>query len=305
MKIRRREFLGNAVTGAAGALTPGELLKAAPAGTASSVPTGMVPLGKQSKLTVSRLGIGTGMRAWMRESNHTRLGREKFEATLRYGYDQGLRLFDMADLYGAHEYVARVLAGKPRESYTLVSKIWFHPRGLPEKERPDADVVVKRFLKELKTDYIDLVQIHCMSKRDWPRQMRKQMDLMEGLKEKGLIRAHGVSCHSIAALEAAAEEPWVDVVHARINPYATKMDGPPEKVVPALRKIHNAGKGIIGMKLIGEGTFGNNPEKRARSVRFVVGLGFVNTMIVGFERPKEIDEFVTRVRKALARQATA
>jgi aryl-alcohol dehydrogenase-like predicted oxidoreductase len=307
MKIRRRAFLESAVAGAAGGFVVGNVARAAmdnPDPTAI-VPTALVPLGKHLK--VHRIGFGTGMKGWKQASNQTRLGKEHFEKLLHHAYDRGIRLLDMADLYGTHAYVARAFRGKPRESYTLVTKLWWRKDGLPHDERPDADVVVKRFLKELRTDYIDLVQLHCTASPNWPKENRAQMDRLEALKQKGLIRAHGCSCHSVGALEAAAAEPWVDVVHTRINPFGLKMDAKPEKVVPALRKIHAAGKGIVGMKIIGEGTLGdgilgNMEQKRAESVRFVVGLGCVDAMIVGFEQIAEMDEFITHVRRALTAQ---
>ena len=316
MKIRRRAFLESAVAGAAGGFVVGNVARAAvgnpdpTAAVGNSVPTALVPLGKHLK--VHRIGFGTGMKGWKQESNQTRLGKEHFEKLLHHAYDRGIRLFDMADLYGTHAYVARAFRGKPRESYTLVTKLWWRKDGLPHDERPDADVIVKRFLKELRTDYIDLVQLHCMASPNWPQENREQMDRLEALKQKGFIRAHGCSCHSVGALEAAAAEPWVDVVHARINPFGLKMDAKPEKVVPALKKLHAAGKGIVGMKIIGEGTLGDGilgdgilgdmERKRADSVRFVVGLDCVDAMIVGFEQTAEMDEFIAHVRRALTAQ---
>jgi len=293
MKMRRREFLGIAVAGTAGALAGGRLAVAA---SADINPIAIVPLGRTLK--ACRISCGTGMRGSMRQTNQTRLGKDKFEALLNYAYDHGIRHFDMADMYGTHPYVGRVLKGKPREEVVLVTKIWSRQGGIPEKERPLADVLVKRFLKELQTDYIDVLQLHCMSEPDWNVRERPQMDAMEKLKEQGLIRAHGVSIHSLPALEAAADEPWVDVVHARVNPFGFRTDGPMEEVVPILRKIHAAGKGIIGMKLIGEGTF--DLEQRKETLKFVTDLDCVDCMTVGFEKPEEIDDFLTRVRQRLA-----
>ena len=123
------------------------------------------------------------------------------------------------------------------------------------------------------------------------------MDILSKLKAQGKIRALGVSCHSIAALEAAATEPWVESVHTRINPYGMSMDGPPEQVVPVLKKIHAAGKGVIGMKIIGEGRLRNDDARRDESVKFALGLGCVDVLNVGFEKVTEIDDFATRVRK--------
>jgi aryl-alcohol dehydrogenase-like predicted oxidoreductase len=228
------------------------------------------------------------------------MGREKFESLLRASYDRGVRLFDVADLYGTHPYLARALSKMPRKDYVISTKIWWRRGGIPEKERPDADVVVKRFLKELKTDYIDVVLLHCVTSRDWPDELGKQMEILDKLKEKGVVRAHGVSCHSLDALKAAAREPWVDSVHARINAYGAKMDGPPEEVAPVLKQMHKAGKGVVGMKLIGEGLFRDSDEKRDESVRYVLGLGCVDTMVVGFEKLNEVDDFAARVRKVRA-----
>ena len=292
-KLPRREFLEGAVAGAAGICLASGMVSAAPA---AVDPAALVPLGRHLK--VCRLGFGTGMGGGNRQSNQTRLGREKFENLLRYAYDQNVRLFDMADLYGTHAYVGRVVKEKPRDSYWLSSKLWFRPKGLPEPERPDADVCTKRFLKELQTDYLDLLQIHCMTSATWPQEMRRQMDIMADLKRKGLIRAHGVSVHSIEALKAAAEEPWVDVIHVRLNPFKHRTDGPMEQVIPILKKAAAAGKGLIAMKLIGEGQF--NPEQREESFRFVMGLGCVDVLVVGIEKAQHVDEMKNRVQRILA-----
>ncbi len=291
--IQRREFLKTAAVTASAVGLAGRSW-AAPVDTD---PTGMVPLGQALK--VSRLGFGTGMRGWNQESNQTRMGPDKFTELTLYAYDQGVRFYDMADIYGSHSFFAKALAGKPRDSYAYCSKIWWRPGGIPYENRPDADVVVERFLKECKTDYLDLVQLHCCTEEDWPTKLAKQMDILERLKEKGIVRAHGVSCHSLDALRAAAETPWVDVVHARINPFGVKMDGPPEEVVPVLKKIHAAGKGVIGMKIIGEGEFAGDPEKRRESAEFAVGLGCVDVLIVGFEEKSHVDELKKNVALAL------
>lgn len=295
MKMNRRQFLSRSLAGAGGLLfVPGF---AAESQGKTFDPYELVPLGKTG-IKTSRVGFGTGMRGGQRNSNQTRLGKEKFESLLKAAYDRGVRLFDCADLYGTHRYVASAFAKMPRKDYVISTKIWWNRGGIPERERPDADVVVARFLKELNTDYIDLVLLHCVTSAKWPEELSKQMEILEKLKKKGVVRAHGVSCHSLDALKAAAEEPWVDSVHARINAYGAKMDGPPEEVVPVLKKLHDAGKGVVGMKLIGEGTFRDSDEQRDTSARFVLNLGCVDTMIVGFEKVSEVDDFAARVRKA-------
>ena len=300
MEMKRREFLARSISGVGGLLMGAELAAAAEQKGKIFNPYERVPLG-ETKIKVSRVGFGTGMRGGRRQSNQTRMGREKFEALLEASYERGVRLFDMADLYGTHPYVARALKRMPRRDYVLASKIWWRHGGLPEEERPDADVVVERFLKELRTDYIDLILLHCVSSARWPEELSGQMDILAKLKKKGSIRAHGVSCHSLEALQACVKESWVDSVHARINPYAVKMDVKKTEEIPkvevTLKALHKQGKGVVGMKLIGEGSFRDSDEKRDESVRYVLGLGCVDTMVVGFEKVQEIDDFAARVRK--------
>ena len=219
---------------------------------------------------------------------------------LKHAYEQGFRYFDCADTYGTHGLVAEAMKGVDREKYTIATKIWYRGGGIPEPERPDANIVVDRFRKELNTDYIDLVQIHCMVDANWTEKMKRQMDILEDLKAKGVIRAHGVSVHSLDAMKDALHSPWVDVIHVRINPYGIAMDKPdPAEVVDVIHQLHKSGKGIIGMKLVGNGKLRNDSEKIDNSLRFVLGLGSVNMMIIGFEEQQQIDNYITRVKTAL------
>ena len=314
--MKRRDFLKTGAVVGAGSLaisatlqshadqTPAELKKQRkPKMPFSTDPCAVVPL--TDKVSCTRIGFGTGMRGSNRTSDITRMDEAKAIGLLQYAYDKGLRLFDMADLYGSHPLVAKALEGKPRDSYTLISKIWVHGGGIPEpvEERPSADVTVKRFLKECKVDYIDVMQLHCMMDGKWADQFEKQMEAMERLKEEGLIRAHGVSCHANTALEVASKSLWADTVHVRINHDGARMDGAVDGVVKVTRACHESGVGVIGMKILGEGTFANDPEKRKKSVDFVLNFGCVDAFVVAFDEKEHIDELVTNVQESLENMA--
>jgi aryl-alcohol dehydrogenase-like predicted oxidoreductase len=296
MRLGRRDLLRGTAAGA-GMLVMGGCSTAPQAPSGAFDPYEKVLLGK-TKIQVSRVGFGTGMRGGNRQSNQTRMGKERLETLLREAYDRGVRYFDLADMYGSHPFVAGALAKVPRDSYVLLTKMWVMRGGLPEPERPDADVVVERFRKELKTDYVDVVLIHCMTDPQWPEKQKRQMDNLAALKAKGLIRAHGVSIHSLPALEACVDEPWVDSVNARINAYGVSMDDKDAgKVAAVLRRMREKGKGVVGMKLVGEGRFRDDPEKKDGSVRFVLERNLADTMAVGFESIAEVDDFAGRVKK--------
>ena len=300
MKIKRREFIKKSAIGAGGIMLGARLASAQEPVSKPDVkyhdPYAPVKLGN-TDLRFTRVTMGTGSHGGERSSNQTRKGKDVFQKLLRDAYDRGIRTYDLADLYGSHTYLASAFEGLPRDSYSLITKIWWNQGGIPEEERPDADVVVARFLKELKTDHVDLLLLHCVTAPDWPDQLRKQMDILSKQKEQGKIRALGVSCHSLEALEAAVTEPWVESVHTRINPYGMSMDGSPEEVVPVLKKLHAAGKGVIGMKIIGEGRLRNDDARRDASVKYALDLGCVHILNVGFESVNEIDDFAARVRK--------
>ncbi|MGA2092952.1 MAG: aldo/keto reductase [Sedimentisphaerales bacterium] len=302
--MKRREFLINSIAGASGLLLGSALSctevkpgsKNAVAKAATFDPWEIVQLGR-TPVKVTRVGFGTGFMGGHNSSNQVRLGKETFEKLLRQTYDRGCRLFDCADAYGSHPYIIPALKGIPRENYTIVSKIavW----NLPDEEIDKPAVIVDRFLKELDTDYIDLLLLHYMVPPDWNITLRPYMDGLSEIKAKGKVRALGVSCHSLEALQTAAEEPWVESVHARINAFGVEMDGSPEEVVPVLRKIHDAGKGVIGMKLIGNGTFRNSRELREKSADFVLNLGCVNAVVVGFESLDNVTDYEDIVRKTI------
>lgn len=301
MQMNRRQFLSTTVASAAGTL----LAKPALAAPVSTDPFQLVPLGKTG-LKVSLIGCGTGMSGGMRQSNQTRMGKEKFEALLNYAWDKGCRYYDCADMYGTNPYVGNAFKNKPRDQYVVSTKIWTRSGALPEKERPDANIVVDRFRKEFQTDYIDLVLIHCMTDAKWTDQEKRQMDIMADLKAKGIIKAHGVSIHSLPALKLCVETPWVDSVHTRINPFGLYMDSKKvEDVTPVLQALHDAGKGVVAMKVVGQGELRNDSTRKDESIKFVMGLGSVDTMIVGFEKTEEIDDFSARVKKVLEARATA
>src|SRR5664280_1876271 len=295
--LTRRQFVVTTLAAGAGSVLLGKSVLVTPPTSLglSADPFRIVTLGK-SGLKSTLLGMGTGFSGYNRSSNITRAGVA--ESIIRSAYEKGIRFFDCADSYGTHPFTAAALKGVPRDSYTLSSKIWVGPGGIPETERPDADVVIDRFRKELNTDYLDLVQIHCMTDPNWTDKQKKQMDILENLKAKKIIRAHGVSVHSLEAMEACNNSPWVDVVHVRINPFGEAMDKKNSAlVIPVIEKLHKAGKGIIGMKLIGNGNFKTQSEKIDASLKYVLGLGTVDMIIVGFELPEQIDNYIERVKK--------
>jgi aryl-alcohol dehydrogenase-like predicted oxidoreductase len=302
-KLTRRQFVVRTMSVGAGTALLGQsvLQGAAPAAEAPNS-FRLVTLGKTG-IKTTFLGMGTGFSGYNRSSNITRAGVA--ESVIKSAYEKGIRFFDCADSYGTHPFAAAALKGIPREKYTLGTKIWLSQGGIPEPERPDANIVIDRFRKELNTDYLDLVQIHCMTDGKWTDEHKRQMDILDNLKAKKIIRAHGVSVHSLEAMEASIDSSWVDVIHVRINPYGETMDNKdPDIVAPVIEKLHKSGKGVIGMKLIGNGKYRNDSEKIDAALKYVLGLKTVDMIIIGFEKPEQIDNYVARIEDATTKSLT-
>lgn len=298
LRMNRRKFVGALGMGTAHILFSSPLYSCTPK-VRGVDPFQKVKLGN-SGIETTLIGMGTGVHATNRTCYLTKQEKHKSIDLLQHAYDTGIRYFDAADTYGTHPLLAEAMKNMNRDELTLTSKIWYRKGGIPEPERPDANIVVDRFRKELKTDYLDIVQIHCMEDENWTETLKPQMDILEDLKAKGIIKAHGVSVHSLDAMKAAVKCDWVDVLHARINPYGIAMDKPePEEVVEVIQQLHDAGKGIIGMKLVGNGKLRDDSKKIDDSLRFVLGLGSVDMMIIGFENNNQIDNYTMRVKTAL------
>lgn len=293
--LSRRKFMA-ATAGAATYL--GTMVAKADAASPTPPAPPQVPLGKTG-ITMSRIGQGTGMHGGNRQSNHSRMGFEKLVALLRHSYERGITFFDMADLYGTHVYFREALRFIPRDKISILTKIWWRYDGSanPQAEpwcRRVCEATIQRFLHEISTDYLDIVLLHCMSTEKWVDQLRPYMDALDDAKAKGKVKAVGVSCHNFAALKAAAECPWVDVVLARINPHGVKMDAPTDQVVPVLRRIKENGKAVIGMKILGEGKLASQKEE---CIKFAQDLGLIDAMTIGFEKPQYVDEVLNLVGK--------
>ena len=246
-----------------------------------------ITLGKTG-IKTSRLAMGTGTHGTGHRSNQTSLGVDGLSNLLRHGYDQGLRLFDLADAYGSHPHAAEALKHVPRDKVTVLTKTWARD---PKEARADLD----RFRKELGIDYIDVALMHCVTEPDWNVRYRGVKDVFEEAKQKGIIRAHGCSCHSIEALRAAAKDPWVEVDLVRINPIGRHMDADPETVISVIREMKAAGKGIVGMKILAEGDLRSRQDE---AIRYALGLGLLDAFTIGAESQAEQDDLVRRIAAA-------
>src|SRR6476469_4114264 len=288
--MRRREFLVRTAT-AAGAvwLSSQSIFKSLAEQTLSQKfsASDTVTIGRTG-IKTSRLAMGTGTVGVGHHSHQTDLGAKALSEMLLNGYDHGLRFFDAADSYGSHPHVAEALKHVQRDKVTVLSKSWARdPAGM----RSD----IERFRKELGTEYIDVLLMHCLTEGDWTERYKCVMDVLSEARQKGIIRAHGCSCHSIEALRAAAQSPWVEVDLARINPIGAAMDADPATVVSVLKEMKAAGKAVVGMKILGQGAL---RDRQNEGIKYALSLGLLDAFTIGAENKQEQEDLIRRISAA-------
>jgi len=243
----------------------------------------------QTGITTSRLAMGTGTVGAGKHSHQTALGIDGLSRLLLNGFhENGLRFFDAADSYGSHPHVAEALKHLDRSKITILTKSWARD---PDEMRSDLD----RFRRELGTEQLDIVLMHCLTEGDWTTRYRPVMDVLEEAKQKKIIRAHGCSCHSIEALRAAARSAWVEVDLARVNPVGAHMDSDPDTVVGVLREMKASGKAVLGMKILGQGAL---RDRQDDALRYALGLNVLDAFTVGAESVAEQNDLARRIAAA-------
>ncbi len=256
-------------------------------------------------IKLSRVGIGSGTNGGNLQRS---LGREGFNHLIRYALDQGITYIDTSESYGTHTWVCDAIKGIPREKLFIQSKVM--QMGF-RRSSEDPLKTIDRFRLELGMDYIDSLLIHCQITPDWDEQNKYLLDAFAEAKQKKIIRAHGVSCHSLPATTKAAQLDWVNVNLVRINPQGVNMDTSEmavfgtsdESHVPAvveqIKIMRQNGHGIIGMKLLGEGAF-KTIEERRKSLTWIMKSGLVDAVVLGLKNTREIDEALRHINSALA-----
>jgi predicted aldo/keto reductase-like oxidoreductase len=173
----------------------------------------------------------------------------------------------------------------------------------------DPKASLDRFRKELKTEYFDILLLHCLRTATWTDDHKRLQDELSEAKAKKVILAHGASCHGLLPLRTLSANNWLDVALIRVNHNGTRMDtlsqrdtselGDVKEVSGHARAIHAHGIGVLGMKLAGEGQF-TAREDRQKALRFAMNLGAVDAVTIGYKSPAEVDEAIENLNLALA-----
>jgi len=180
-----------------------------------------------SDLEVSEISLGS----WLTYSGG--VARERAEACVAKAFEVGINFIDTANVYGrgaAESFLGDVLAGRPRESYVLATKLYFPmsdaDRGLSREQ------VVKQIdasLARLRVDYVDLYQCH---RYDPDTPLEETMEALTEVIHEGKARYLGFSEWSAEQIGAALDVPNVERFVSSQPQYSLLHRAPEADVIP-------------------------------------------------------------------------
>lgn len=191
---------------------------------------------------------------------------------------QGINFVDTAELYQNYEHIKSGI-NDCKNSIILSSKSYAYTYD-------DMKLSIEKACREVGRDYIDIFSLHEQSSRLTLKGHQDALMCLVDAKQKGLIRAIGVSTHYIEVVRAASMIDEVDVIHPIINKSGLGIaDGNKEDMLKAIEFAHYMGKGIYAMKALGGGHLAQDSEE---SLRWVLSLPCITSIAVGMHSIDEI-----------------
>jgi aryl-alcohol dehydrogenase-like predicted oxidoreductase len=236
-------------------------------------------------LRVSTLCFGTGYLAGPVAAGARLLVR---------AWELGVTFWDSSDDYGTHPHVARALRAVGRDRVVVATKTY-------ASTALGATRAVHRALRELRTEYVDILLLHAVDSADELEAKRPALEALGRAREAGLVRAVGVSSHSREVLLRLRQLPEVDVALVVVNRTGAWMkDATPAAMTRAVRALYRSGRGVYGMKALGSGQV-TEPAAVAQALRYAFRYPWAHAMCVGLTSEAELDAAVDLWRRVSGR----
>lgn len=247
-------------------------------------------------LQVSRLCFGT---LSLSGSQTFRTPAEGGEL-LAYAYGQGIDFWDTAEIYKTYPHI--------REALRSISGLPVVSTKSYAYDRKSASASFDKARRETGLDVIDIFMLHEQMNVMTLIGHREALEFYIEQRDKGLIRAVGISTHAVEPVQAIAYsrtgiEPWnmpprilefdtgllkeIDVVFPIINMKGLGLlDGSAEEMARAVEAVHAAGVGVLGMKIFGGGNLINDFDE---ALEYGLALECVDAFAVGMQNKNEVD----------------
>ena len=226
-------------------------------------------------IRVSRLCFGSLTVGPLQANLPVREGAE----IIRYALDAGVNFIDTAQLYNNYQYIREGIAGRAADVVIATKSYDYTGKDIRRS--------LEEALRKLGRDYIDIYLLH---EQESELTIRGHWEAVEELirsKKKGMVRAVGISTHSVRGVRAAANVPQFDVIHPLVNMRGIGiMDGTPGEMQEAIAHAFKCGKGLYGMKALGGGNLIN---ERKEALAFALSIPGLASVAVGMQSTAEVD----------------
>jgi aryl-alcohol dehydrogenase-like predicted oxidoreductase len=190
----------------------------------------------------------------------------------------GVNFIDTAELYGTYPHIREAIKRFSEKPIIATKSYAYTAEGARES--------LEKARREMDIDVIDMFLLHEQESRLTLKGHREALEYYINAKQKGLIKAVGVSTHNIEVVEACAEMPEIDVIHPLINKQGIGIgDGKIDGMLKAVQLAYNNGKGIYGMKPLGGGNLLGSFNE---SIKFVLDLPYLHSIAVGMQSVEEV-----------------
>ncbi len=190
--------------------------------------------------------------------------------------NQGINFIDTAQAYTvSEEYIGNALKEVGRENFYIATKAM----GYDYESMKQA---IEKSLSTMQLDYIDLFQVHNVSKQDQLDTVLSENGALKALveaKNKGLIKHIGITGHIREILMQALDHDEFETIQFPYNPVESQGT---ELFQKALKK----GLGTIAMKPMAGGAF----TKQKLSLKYIVNSNLINIAIPGMDSVEQVIE---------------
>lgn len=231
-------------------------------------------LGKTG-LKVSRLCLGS----LTMTKTQAGLSMEESGLLIKDAYEAGINFIDTAQLYENYDQIKEGFAYVKRQDLIIASKTYAYTKALAQEALRD-------YMDKLDTDYADIFLLHEQESEMTIRGHMEALEELQRLKEKGYIKAIGLSTHKIQAVKAARNFAQIDVIHPMINIQGLGiLDGTRDEMLEAIRDCHDQGIGVYGMKILGGGHLISTAQE---SITWANKLEILDSIAIGMQSKAEI-----------------
>ncbi len=238
------------------------------------------PLGLTG-LTVSRLCFGSLTMGPLQANLAVETGGRVLEAA----FSMGINFVDTAESYDNYAHIRYALEHGWSDKVVVASKSYAFTA-------EDMQHSLEQARRELNRDYVDIFLLHEQESALTLQGHRAALEYLCAAKQQGLVKAVGISTHTVAGVRAGALSPLIDVIHPLINkPGIGIVDGTAGDMLAAIRLAHTMGKGIYGMKALAGGHLWQSVDE---AFDFVLRLPELASVAVGMQSEEEVYANVER-----------